>query len=152
MGYYLTGFLGRQEDLKGIEKKFQNSKIIPLTDQIALVPMTGELFDEINNYRGNNDIGKYKFLTSDIENEILKVIDGQMISYVEVEYFGGQGGQSGIIWKEGKRIFEKEFDQGVVNSILGHFGIVRGKSMDEFDTVGLGRHRNTADWLEELER
>jgi hypothetical protein len=152
MGYYLNAFLGQVHNLKKIESKFTASKIVPLTTELALIPMTGQLFNEINNYRGNNSIGKWQFLTSDIENEILKLVEDEMVAYIEVEYFGGEGGQSGIIWKDGKRIFEKEFDQEVVNSILRKFGVVKGKSKrDELDTIGLGRHRNTEDWIDEIE-
>lgn len=114
-----------------------------------LLPMTGDLFNEINNYRSNNGIEKYEFLTSDIETEILKTINNQMIAYIEVEYFGGIGVQNGIIWKEGKRIFDQSGPQNVVNSILQQFGIVRTKSKDEFDVVGLNRHRYTDDWIDD---
>lgn len=69
-----------------------------------------------------------------------------MIAYVEAEYFGGMGNQSGIIWRDGKRIFKKLAEQDVINIILNQFGIKRSKSLDEFDTVGLGRYRNTKDW------
>jgi hypothetical protein len=85
-----------------------------------------------------------------LENEIMKIIGNEKVSYVEVEYLGGEGGQSGIIWNEGKRIFEREFQLEVVNEILRHFGVVKDKKMrDEFDTVGLGRHRNTEDWMKQ---
>jgi hypothetical protein len=152
MGYLLNAFLGRPDGLKKIERRFPTSKIVLLTTEIALIPMTGRLFNEINNYRGNNIIKKWQFLTSDVENEILGVIDHDMISYIEVEYFGGQGGQSGIIWQKGKRIFEKEFQQGVVNEILRLFGVLKDKiDRDAFDTVRLGRHRNTEDWIEDVE-
>jgi hypothetical protein len=53
----------------------------------------------------------------------------------------------GIIWKEGKRTFEADFGKGVINKILNQFGVVKAKSLDEFDTVGLDRHRWTGDWI-----
>jgi hypothetical protein len=81
---------------------------------MALVPMTDELFNEINKYRVDNVVGNWEFLTTDIENEILDLIGHDMLSYIEAEYHGGQGG---IIWKEGKRIFEIEFQQDVINDI-----------------------------------
>lgn len=59
MGYNLNAFLGRRDELKKIEAKFRTSKIIQLTSDIALIPMTEELFDEINNYRTAEDIGNW---------------------------------------------------------------------------------------------
>jgi hypothetical protein len=151
MGYNLNAFLGRSDELKNIERRFRTSKIVQLTSDIALIPMTGELFDEINNYRTGNDIGKWQFLTSNVEKDILGLIGDDMVSYIEVHYFGGQGGQRGIIWRKGTRIFEMEFQQDVVNAVLRQFGVIKEKSKkDEFDTVGLGRHRNTEDWIEEV--
>jgi hypothetical protein len=119
-----------------------------LTQQIALIPMIGDLFNEINDYRANNDIDGYEYLTTDIESETLKTIHIGLIAYIEVEYFGGVGVQNGILWKNNKRIFEQSGTTDVVNSILQQLGITRSKSRDEFDTVGLNRHRYTEDWLE----
>jgi hypothetical protein len=148
MGYFLNAFLGPVDNLKKIESKFNKAKVVPVTTEIALIPMTEDLFNEINNYRSENQIGKWELLTTDVENEILTLIGNEKLSYLEVEYFGGEGGQSGIIWKDGKRIFEVEFQQEVVNEILRQFGVVKDKKMrDEFDTVGLGRHRHTEDWI-----
>jgi hypothetical protein len=45
-----------------------------------------------------------------------------------------------------EKIFKKLAEQDVINIILNQFGIKRSKSLDEFDTVGLGRYRNTKDW------
>jgi len=149
MGYYLNAFLGRPDSLKIIKDRFRTCKVVLLTAEIALIPMTGELFDEINNFRSNHETGTWRFLTTNVENEILALIENDDLAYVEVEYFGGQGAQSGIIWTEGKRWYEKESGQEVLNTILRHFGVIKEKSKkDEFDTVGLGRHRNTNDWIE----
>jgi hypothetical protein len=148
MSYFLNAFLGQVDNLKKIERKFKSASVVSLTTDIALIPMTEDLFNEMNNSRTENGIGKWEFLTTDVENAILTLIGNEKLSYVEVEYFGGEGGQSGIIWKDRKRIFEAEFQQETVNEILRQLGVVKDKKMsDEFDTVGLGRHRNTVDWL-----
>jgi hypothetical protein len=70
------------------------------------------------------------------------------LAYIEAEYFGGEGGQSGIIWKDGKRTAEFAYRQEVINNVLRYFGIIANENQDEFDTLGLGRHRNTRDWME----
>lgn len=147
MGYYLHGFLGQLHDLQEIKNTFNNSVIIPLTNQIGLIPMSGDLFDEINNYRVSNDMEKFEFMTAGVEQAILVVIKNRMIAYVEADYFGGHGGQSGVVWKEGKRIFLKNFEQDVINEILRMYGVTKNKSGDEFDAVQLGRHRSTEEWI-----
>ncbi|SKC73606.1 hypothetical protein [Ohtaekwangia koreensis] len=146
MGYYLQAFIGRDEDLKIIEKSFEHANVIALVDHIALLPLTEELYNEINNYQKSESIDTFEFLTTETERQILQIIQHKMIAYVEAEYFGGMGNQCGIIWRDGKRIFKKLAEQDVINIILNQFGIKRSKSLDEFDIVGLGRYRNTKDW------
>ncbi len=144
MGYSLHGFIGEKDVLSVFD--YQNAKLIHLFDKLYLIPLTGELFDEVNDFRTNNGIEKFELLTTDIENEILKVIGDRMLSYVEAEYFGGEGGQSGIMWKNGKRIFHETFSKDTINKILKEFGIKNKLFKDRFDTVGLGKYRNTDDW------
>lgn len=148
MGYNLKAFIGQVERLEPVTSRFKNAKLISLNEQIALIPMTGDLFNEINDYRTNNNIDGYEYLTTAIESEILKTINTGLIAYIEVDYFGGVGIQNGILWKNDKRIFEHRGTKDVVNSILQQFGITRSKSGDEFETVGLNRHRYTEDWLD----
>ena len=150
MGYNLKAFIGQVESLESATTQFKNAKLISLTQQIVLIPMTGDLFNEINDSRVNNDIDGYEYLTTNIELEILKTIHTGLIAYIEVEYFGGTGVQNGILWKNGKRIFEQSGTKDVVNSILKQFGITCSKSRDEFETVGLSRHRYTEDWLDDV--
>jgi len=147
MGYYLNAFIGSIENLEAITLRFKNAKTVLLTNQLAIFPMTSDLFNEINDYRASSNIGKYLFLTSDIENEILRTIGDRSVAYIELEYFGGSGVQKGIVWKNGKRISEYN-ELNAVNSILRQFGIARTKTKDEFETIGLNRHRNTEDWLD----
>ncbi len=34
-----------------------------------------------------------------------------------------------------------------VNQVLRRLGVLRGEAIDEFDAVGLNRHRSTEDWV-----
>ena len=147
MAYLLHAFIGQPDDLKVIEQQFTQAKLVLLTPQIALIPMTENLFNEINQNNQHNSIGKYEFLTTTIEKTILGIIKDRMVAYIEAEYFGGQGVQSGIVWKTGNRIFEEELGVNTINQILKLFGIVRLDPLDEFDTIGLGRHRHTEKWI-----
>ena len=38
--------------------------------------------------------------------------------------------------------------QDVINEVLRMYGVSKNRSRDEFDAVGLGRHRSTEDWIE----
>jgi hypothetical protein len=148
MGYYLQAFIGKISDLKVLATRYDKAKEIDIGQGLTLIPMTEELFDQINNLVASNSIDKFEYLTDNIENEILKHIGNTKLAYVEAEYFGGQGGQIAIIWNNNKREQFFEFGQDKINGVLKNFGIKSKIGSDEFDTVGLGRHRNTIQWIE----
>ena len=148
MGYYLKAFIGKTVDLENIAKSFSSASVVKLDQGLSIVPMTEDLFDQMNNMTASGNINSFEFLTLNIETETLKCIGYNCCAYVEAEYFGGEGGQSGVIWKDGKRSVEFGYGQGIINKVLNFFGVVANKDLDEFDTLGLGRYRNTSEWVD----
>lgn len=69
--------------------------------------------------------------------------------YFETEYHGGHGGQGAAVFLNGDLIFGPQWDEfGPINHALMLLGVkIEPPAMDEFDTVGLYRHRSTEDWL-----
>jgi hypothetical protein len=80
------------------------------------------------------------------------------VAYVEADYFGGTGQQRAVVWDAG-RLALGPLNIGVneafpaegspISRALRHLGAQRGKLGDEFDAVGLLRHRDTEDWIKE---
>ncbi|MCF6406742.1 hypothetical protein L3C95_27845 [Chitinophaga filiformis] len=146
MGYYLNAFIGKSKDISCVCESYNNVTLVNLGQDISLIPLTEDLFDQINELDTAESIRGFEYLTDTIELSILRIIKGKPLAYVEVEYFGGEGGQTGIIWKDGKRNAELTYGQDVVNIVLRSFGVIAERNKDEFDTLGFGRHRNTQDW------
>lgn len=115
---------------------------------ISLIPMTEDLYDQINDFVISNSVDKFVYLTDNIEAKILQLIGDKKIAYIEAEYFGGQGGQIAIIWKNNKREKVLEYGQDKINEVLKDFGVIAEKGQDEFLTLGFGRRRQTIEWLE----
>jgi hypothetical protein len=70
------------------------------------------------------------------------------VAYVETEYFGGEGTQAATVWDRGATIFgPAEAEAGPINQALRRLGVERTAGEDEFDKVGLGRHRRNEDWI-----
>ncbi|SDT34152.1 hypothetical protein [Actinoplanes derwentensis] len=63
---------------------------------------------------------------------------------IMTDYFGGEGRQWATAWIDGGRVPEVRD----INGALQVLGVHATKGMDEFDTVGLSRHRSTPDALE----
>ncbi len=73
--------------------------------------------------------------------------EGGALAYVETDYFGGQGTQSGGAWIDGRnRASATARGHGSINSALQALGVQRSGADDEFDSIGLGRRRHTSDY------
>jgi hypothetical protein len=80
------------------------------------------------------------------------------IAYVEAEYFGRVGQQASILCERGEVVLGPLLDPpepgpppthetGPINRVLRRMGVQRSPELDEFATIGLGRRRDTEDWL-----
>ena len=69
------------------------------------------------------------------------------LAYVEAEFFGGTGAQAHALFSGGKMVGPVVVSDAAINAALRHLGVQKAEAPDEFDAVGLGRHRNADDWL-----
>jgi hypothetical protein len=74
------------------------------------------------------------------------------VGYIEANFFGGDGNQSCIVWRDGEvvlgalRVDDEEpptprLRDWPINRALRFFGVKAQSGHDEFDTVNLGRFR-----------
>lgn len=147
MGYYLNAFLGDAGALRAVEMAFVQARMVIIGAELSMVPMTQELFDEMNGTASRSHILKLERLTEEVERRVLSVIGSQKIAYVESEFFGGNGGHAGVVWESGHRTREEALDGGSMNRILNFLGVARMDGRDEFLVAGLGKHRRTSEWL-----
>jgi len=145
--YYLQAFICKTIDADCLIKMFDKAVKVDIEQNLSLIPMTEDLFDQINEFSDTVSIDSFEYLTEHIENKILLVIRERKFSYIEAEYFGGEGGQIAIIWQNNKRQKIFSYGQDRINQVLKSFGVIANKGQDEFDTLGLGRHRTTNQWL-----
>jgi hypothetical protein len=148
MAYLLQAFICKSIDTDCLTKQFDKAIKVDIGQELSLIPMTEELFDQINELEISESIDGFTYLTETVEKKILLNIRERQFSYVEADYFGGQGGQIAITWQDRKRQNIFSYGQGRINQVLKLFGVIANKGQDEFDTLGLGLHRETNDWLE----
>lgn len=148
MGYYLQTFICTKVDTNFLAEIHSKAVAVDLRQGLSLIPMTEELFDQINNFSSSPSIDKFEFMTENVERNVLAAIGNRKFAYVEAEYFGGEGGQIAIMWSDNKRQKLLSFGQDKINEVLKDFGVVTSEGQDEFLAVGLGLHRDTNDWIE----
>jgi hypothetical protein len=146
MGYYLQAIIGKQQTLTQHVSAFQHARIVPLAQDIAIIPITDDLYDEMAE---GEDIEPFEKLSPGVEEWAQRISALATVAYVEAEFFGGTGGQIAVAWSGGSRVLGPLHSPNAINETLRLFGVQVGEAHDEFDAVGLGRHRDTSDWIAE---
>ncbi|MNC42139.1 hypothetical protein D3C75_909450 [compost metagenome] len=146
MGYYYRGFISSGDIINSFKQKYDNITAIKLYDDFVTIPLSDELYDEINQTT-STPVSGFEYLTDEIGVICISLSEQSQIAYVEAEYFGGLGSQSGIIWEKNNTIFCEAVTDNAINRVLNILGIQKIQNKDEFDTVALGRHRNIEDWI-----
>jgi hypothetical protein len=145
--YCLEALIGKGETLKSSTTAYQHAQIILLDQEIAMIPFSDALLKEIEEKDGSEKIEDdfYKF-SSQIEMWAKNISNAGLVIYVEAEFFGGEGSQSSIAWLNGKRVFGPIHELHAINKALRLLGVQKKKAHDEFDAIGLGRHRCSNEW------
>lgn len=130
MGHCISIFVMRKSELR--------------TDKINSV-ISDEISDDIKWTELNSD-----FIATTYIPNIKEFGKDKSIVYLTTDYFGGHGNQSAKVFINNKKVFNQndEFDWKLkpINSALKMIGVNRIESMDEFDTIGLGKFRSNADF------
>ncbi|MGN9907786.1 hypothetical protein ACTMTJ_09550 [Phytohabitans sp. LJ34] len=79
------------------------------------------------------------------------------VAYVEADFWGGTGTQFAAVWEAGALVLGPIVDgddappvtvrRSAISQALRRLGVRAHGHIDEFDAVGLGRHRRVEAWL-----
>jgi hypothetical protein len=120
----------------------QGKAMIPLSDRVReahdlpFLPLTDEGASEVPD--GISAIGE-------------AIARQGKVAYVEAEFFGGVGAQACVTWDAAGQPSQPLVDVHAINTALQFLGVAIGDHHDEFDALGLGRHRATNEWLRTAE-
>ncbi|MFE4874104.1 hypothetical protein [Streptomyces sp. NPDC056682] len=155
MGYVLQAVIAADELLRAATREVPGARVLPLRQDLSLMPMTDEVFDGVTDGSGGGDLGFWK-LPGGFETRLAQWSSAGPVAYVEAEYFGGVGEQRAAVWADGSLALgplnepeEKRFSRAVspISQALRRIGAQRSLGKDEFEAVGLDRHRNGEHWI-----
>ncbi|MFL6634900.1 MAG: hypothetical protein ACJ8HJ_21560 [Massilia sp.] len=69
------------------------------------------------------------------------------VAYIEAELFGGSGAQAHVLISQDGTDAGVNVSDDAINDALVWLGVQPCDGKDRFDTVGLGKHRETDGWL-----
>ena len=149
MAYTLEAIIASHEILAPALSRYPRAVIVPLKASLALIPLTEDLMDEIGT---GHALDRFEHFIPAIRDWIQLLSATGLVAYVEAEFFGGIGSQSATVWSGGVEVLAPVHGYDAINQALRALGTRSEPSSDEFDTVGLGRHRHTASWRDDPTR
>jgi hypothetical protein len=153
MGYELAAAIATSKILQAPTfRKYDNVKEVELNGGFILLPIGDALYDEIlakspELQMTEDPYPKFGFLPQFLVNWFVELSFTCELGYIEADYAGGAGMQSSIAWKNGELSFPPNHDKDAIDQMLKQLGVLRTKGLDEFEVVGLARHRRMEDWL-----
>lgn len=155
MGYELQAVIAHCDLLHAVTRDRPEALVAALEQGLALLPITDEFFDSVTDGSRAGGLG-FRCLPGGFEHRLAEWSLVGPIAYVEADYFGGVGSQRAAVWSGGELVFGPlnvavgeafSAEGSPVSQALRCLGVVADDGADEFDAVGLGRHRHGDDWV-----
>lgn len=153
MGHYLHAIVGAPALLERIAARFPAAVVVPLSEALAMLPVPDPLVDEIDDAIPRAPLGSAPtqglLHLCALEAFLAEVSRHGAVAYIETAYFGGRGTQGAAAFRDGRRLLAVSSGRpGPINAALRELGVLATDTRDEFDVVGLGGFRSTADVVE----
>ena len=146
-------------------------KVLELSDDFALIPLTDSLVEDINELVNVEDASvneDFEMLSKSVEAVLRENSHKEPIGYIETEYHGGEGAQVGVAYSKGKILegpistftswdnhkmmfLDKPEGKGAINTILYKLGLEERNDIDGFDNLGLGNFRTNEKIIQSLQ-
>lgn len=143
--------------------------MVPLPGGLTMLPVTENVAEGLDQAAvGDHRISpSWVLLRQPVAALARQVSAGRRALYIAGETFAGPGIQEAIGWQDGRLLYgpsgtcdiEADLEPGyhlvsrgdsAINAGLRALGVRAGPGRDEYETIGLTRHRCTEDWIEEL--
>jgi hypothetical protein len=158
MGYSIAAFIAKRGTFEDYKRLSPYITVAKLNQNMDLMLNDWHL-DNVLDTVHESETQEFDAMELTISHlEIVRQISQHTpIAYVKVDFFGGNGYQYGAVWKEGVLVLlppnngwvgHIPDENGPANSALRAIGIEKEQS-DEFDAVGLRRHRSMEGWFSE---
>ena len=125
-----------------------------------VLPLDDDLHEQLHSVYGTGDWHEAGVLLSSSDLAFAaKASRGAVLAYIETNYFGGQGAQCALLWRDGVLALKpgamEEATARVrprplwpINVVLKALGVAARAGGDEFAELGLERWRHTEDIIE----
>jgi hypothetical protein len=154
VGYTLEAVIGLEPAVRFAARAREHACVCELSHGLALVPLTDRLLDELKQRFGPEPDPAFESIPESVPATarwMREASRSAFLAFVSADYFGGMGSQWAVGMENGAVVLGPMKAQDAINQVLRRLGVSAAPGTDEFDTVGLGRHRRTARWAGEEE-
>ena len=150
MAHELNAVLGKRELLERLASE-HGVPVVALGQGFALIPLTSDVIALLVGDSGPAaPVGRYSRQRR--LDEVLQdwSAHGPLVHATNDTHGGSPGEQTARIWRGGTMVFAQRGHAygGPISMALQRLGVTGGRiGHDEFDVVGLGRHRTTRGWF-----
>jgi hypothetical protein len=134
-------------------EELSHTRPVAIGHGLSLVPITDAAFEALRVRLpglGDSAYPEFESLSAPVAWVGQHLSHHGPVAYIETDYSGGTGAQAAVVWASGNLLMPPTLaETGPINAALGLLGVQVDASCDEFDAVGLGVHRRTADWLDD---
>jgi hypothetical protein len=149
VAYFLDAFLGEREPVLGLDRALAGCRVVELAQGVFMIPfnkaMRGAAAARQHDPQADPE-WPFGNIDSDCARRLVDLAGPGKIAYVEAEFFGGVGDQSSIGWLNGRLCLGPIRALEAINEAARFLGVHASGGHDEFDTLGLGKHRDTERW------
>lgn len=149
MGHCVTAIIA---NLPVIENLLKTYPLVSaeLRDGWHLIPLDDEDLDSFG-FDYSQIVSGFNYLAPALFELCAEQSRTGPLVYFETDYWGGMGGQQAVAFSNGEAIPPTPMTtRNSINTALRCVGITAGDRLDEFDYMGLGKHRYCSDWKEEV--
>jgi hypothetical protein len=152
----VDALIAHNDALTAGASRFVSAVVCPLAQGFSLLPITDALTKELAAYRADVQATLQKAvpqLPPGAHALAIEISHSTPVAYISTTYFGGHGTQDALVWAQGDLRFSRDtpgydrpWPHTPISQALRAIGVVADQGLDEFDTVGLGKHRETHRW------
>lgn len=122
-------------------------RLVALDQGYALVPVTHEMLDEVPRRVGDEVVDGFIYLAPSWQVRLAELSAGGELVYIETDYFGGQGNQGAVVYRDRSSVLGPQSGEcGPISEALASIGVSKSGACDEFEAVGLVRFRRMDDF------
>ena len=149
MTHIVRGLIADSQLLQAFAQAHSLHDPISLAGDLVLLPLRDKDIESFS-VAPREPVQDFECLTEDLVAVLCTLSRAGSVLYFETEYFGGAGAQGAAVFRGGSIVFGPQSAAiGPINRGLTFLGVsVVPPARDQFETIGLHRHRTVEAWLD----